>query len=150
MATPDISTKQTPKRGRTSDSSSPQAKDKKKKGECCPICLEQIVDANQKNRKCQDAIYCEGTCDAWLHRRCAGLSKTAFTLLQNTSTPFHFPHYQLKSYELIISNLKLNMATLEKKVTSLEEQLEAMKGPAPCLTDPVAGDSQNRPAISQN
>ena len=42
------------------------------------------------------------------------------------------------------------MATLEKKVTSLEEQLEAMKRSAPCLTDPVAGDSQNCPAIFQN
>ena len=70
-------------------------------------------------------------------------------LLQNTSTPFYCPHCQLKSYESIISNLKLNMATLENKVTSLEKQLEAIKGSAPCLTDPVAGDSQNHPAISQ-
>lgn len=106
MATPDTSAKQTPKRRRTSDGSSPGKDRKKKKGEHCPICLELIIDdANSKNKKCQDAIYCEGTCDAWLHRRCAGLSKTVFNLLQNTTTPFYCPHCQLKSYESVISNL---------------------------------------------
>ena len=61
---------------------------RRKKSEYCPICLEQIVNANQKNKKGQDAMYCEGTCDAWSHRHCAGLSKPAFNLLQNSTSPF--------------------------------------------------------------
>ena len=39
----------------------------------CPVCLESITDEH-------DSIYCEGSCDRWLHRYCAGLSKVLFNL----------------------------------------------------------------------
>lgn len=37
----------------------------------CAICDDQIVDSTQQS------IWCEGHCDTWLHRGCAGLSKAA-------------------------------------------------------------------------
>ena len=43
----------------------------------CPICDDQILDAKGR-RKGHDAIFCDGTCQTWLHRGCAGLSRRAF------------------------------------------------------------------------
>ena len=47
---------------------------KKGKGNyTCPICNEAIKEP-MKHKTRDDFIYCEGSCDAWLHHRCAGLS----------------------------------------------------------------------------
>lgn len=63
---------------------------KKKTKDCiCPVCEDVIIEGNGK--KCgDDAIYCDGHCDAWLHRRCAGLSTTAFKMVTTAPkcTPF--------------------------------------------------------------
>jgi len=37
---------------------------------------------HSRNQK-KDAIFCEGTCQAWLHRQCAGLTEQAFSFLTN-------------------------------------------------------------------
>ena len=52
---------------------------KMKEGEeyICPICLDKIAE-DSDDTDGHDAIFCEGACDAWVHRRCAGLSKTLF------------------------------------------------------------------------
>jgi len=66
------------KRGRLPSGASPNAtkKKSKEKGGClCPICLEKIAEPTKGG---QDSIYCEGECDAWLNRRCAGLSISIF------------------------------------------------------------------------
>jgi len=79
--------------GRSPSDASPTAtKNSKKKGEClCPICLEKIAKPT-KTKGGQDSIYFEGECDAWLHRRCAGLSKSIFITLEKSSDPFFCPH----------------------------------------------------------
>ena len=41
------------------------------------LCEDEILDASS-SLPGQDAIFCTGTCDSWLHRGCAGLSKPAF------------------------------------------------------------------------
>ena len=51
-----------------------------------------ILDSD---KKCQDAIFCKGSCNAWLHRQCAGHTKQ--TLLSNTQNPFYRLHCHLKS-----------------------------------------------------
>ena len=43
----------------------------------CPICEEAVVDSSSKSIG-HDTIFCEGTCKAWLHGGCAGMSKAAF------------------------------------------------------------------------
>ena len=32
-------------------------------------------------------MYCEGGCDAWIHRKCAGLSKQQYKILTEEDTP---------------------------------------------------------------
>ena len=38
----------------------------------CPICEEVIRDKSRIHAG-EDAIFCEGSCRAWIHRKCAGL-----------------------------------------------------------------------------
>ena len=63
----------------------------------CPICEEPIVDGTH------ESIECEGMCKAWLHRRCAGLSKAAFEAATVSPDPFLCSHCRLaaQSYELL-------------------------------------------------
>ena len=43
----------------------------------CSICEKEVVDKDDQ-RKGQDAIFCEGNCQEWLHRVCTGLPKKVF------------------------------------------------------------------------
>ena len=47
----------------------------------CPICEGVIVDGTHQS------IQYEGLCDSWLHRRCAGLSKTGFVIASKSKKP---------------------------------------------------------------
>ena len=54
------------KRPRSKDDSSQVGK--KTKGNCvCPVC-DEIIKEPTKNKNGDEAIYCEGNCEAWLHR----------------------------------------------------------------------------------
>ena len=38
-----------------------------------PVCLDCIIDATEHSDG-QEAIFCESTCNTWIHQQCAGLS----------------------------------------------------------------------------
>ena len=62
--------------------------EKIKRGKCtCPICLDTIVEAT-KTKKVDDAILCDGSCESWMHRRCAGLSESHFKIYVNSDISF--------------------------------------------------------------
>ena len=48
----------------------------------CPICEEIVqdlpADKESEAGHDHDAVFCEGKCNTWLHRRCAGLSRSLF------------------------------------------------------------------------
>ena len=115
-----------------------QVAGRRKRGTCvCPICNETIVDTT-KNKKGHDAIFCEGICDSWLHRRCAGLSQPAFTELQNSAESFVCLHCQLKLCKSEISNLWRTVHSLQDSVARLESKL-ANSQPVPVQSvKPVA------------
>ena len=60
----------------------------------CPICLDRIVDATTK-KEGQDSVHCDGQCNAWIHRQCAGLSSSAFDVVRKSTGPFYCPHCRL-------------------------------------------------------
>ena len=115
------------KRSRLPDDSPPSTSGKKKskkKGGCiCPICMELIVEST-KSKAGHDAIYCEGYCNSWLHRRCAGLSKPLFASMEKSKDPFHCPHCQLKNHSDEITKLKTTIASLTETVNLLQSSLK--------------------------
>ena len=111
---------------------SPSISTKKAPSKClCLICDKNIVDVSTKN-KGQDSVFCEGSCQGWLHRRCAGLSKSIFKVI---SSPEHnFPFYCLYCthvrYSEQISNLKSTINDLSGKLAKLESQSDQIIAPA--------------------
>ena len=106
-------------------SPSKNSKKKKEKGIfICPICLENIVEAT-KTRQGQDSIFCEGSCSTWLHRKCAGLSRTAFIKIDK-NLPYVCPHCKLQTQENEIKSLKNTVDMLIKTIDELKVKLEPL------------------------
>ena len=86
----------------------------------CSVCEETIPDAT-KAEQTQDLIFCAGKCATWLHRQCAGLSVSAFKLLDNSEEPYLCPNCKLDAQKIEMDNLKKQIADLrsvvEQKIT---------------------------------
>ena len=61
-------------------------KSKEKTNSICPVCDEIIMEADEKNDG-HEAVFCEGECQIWLHRKCAGLTHQAFDKLSKSDDP---------------------------------------------------------------
>ena len=85
----------------------------------CPICLDPIIDATEDTEG-HEAIYCESTCNAWIHRQCAGLSQTLYKMLQEGEDPFYCPHCRLSIQENQLQELKSTIDNLTQEVTALK------------------------------
>ena len=76
----------------------------------CPMCEELIIDAGSSNSKKgnsgQESIFCEGVCNAWLHRSCAGLNKITFAALVKSKEKFFCPSCRMREYQSEISKLR--------------------------------------------
>jgi len=56
----------------------------------CPICEDLIVDSSEsEDDEGPDIIYYQGSCEAWLHHQCAGLSKYKYHFLSINHTTVH-------------------------------------------------------------
>ena len=55
--------------------------------EICAICLDIIIDATEVSEG-EDALFCERKCQAWLHRRCACITKARFDRISTSEAPF--------------------------------------------------------------
>ena len=44
-----------------------------------------------------DTAFCEGHCNTWFHRKCAGLSRPLFVSLEKSTDPFHCPHCHIRN-----------------------------------------------------
>lgn len=86
----------------------------------CPICEEEIGD---------EAIQCDGPCNAWLHRRCAGLSKPAFVAASQPSIVFNCPLCRLSMNECEIKALKESVEMLVKRLECVEANLKSTSNP---------------------
>ena len=54
---------------------------------------EMIIEGDHnKGEPGDDAMYCEGKCDTWIHRKCAGLSKQQYEALTEEDAPYISPH----------------------------------------------------------
>lgn len=93
----------------------------------CPICLETIVEATE-SADGQDAIFCESTCNTWLHRKCAGITKMVFKALENSESPFYCVYCRLKAYEAQFAEYNSIIKGLQKQVDDLERKVANKPG----------------------
>ena len=93
----------------------------------CPICEETVEDATPKKRG-HDAIYCEGACQDWLHRQCAGLSKVNFDAAKASNLPFLCPCCRLSDSSMELSALKATVDELVAEVSKLKSFCSSVTG----------------------
>ena len=111
----------------------------------CSVCLEEIVEPNGK-KEGQDAIYCDGVCQAWLHRKCAGLPKDRFKLVSESNDRFYCPHCRLELQRDEISHLKVAVAELSSELTKLRNTLATHSLPTRPTLDQTGSDDQSQPS----
>lgn len=89
----------------------------KKDSQCvCPVCCDPIEDAVGK-KKGQDAVFCDGSCQEWIHRQCASLSKHAYSLVSYSDDECYCPRTDLTK---AIGLLNSELSSLKARITSLE------------------------------
>ena len=104
-----------------------QPKRKKRVPVICPICEETVEDASSKKRG-HDAIFCEGACQDWLHRQCAGLSKVNFDAAKASNLPFLCPCCRLSDKSTELSALKATVDELVAEVSKLKSFCSSVTG----------------------
>ena len=58
----------------------------------CLVCCNLIVDHDEeKGIEGDEAMFCEGTCNAWIHRTCVGLSSMSYEALLEQESPYFYP-----------------------------------------------------------
>ena len=109
----------------------------------CPVCLDSITDEH-------DSIYCEGSCDRWLHRCCAGLSKVLFNVWIDSDDPFYCPHCRLSRHAELLSSMQSTIQSLLQDVASLKSrQSESMELGAPTGSLDSGTDTSNQGTTQQ-
>ena len=85
------------------------------KCETCDVCCSGIVDEKE------DAVLCEGSCQKWFHRYCAGISLTCFRSLSNSSTPFVCWLCSQELHRTIVSQVQAEITALREEVVELRK-----------------------------
>lgn len=93
----------------------------------CPICETEIKESTNRSRG-DDAVECEGVCSAWLHRQCAGLSKSAFSSVCKSKDPFYCAHCKVQQLELELQSVRSQLTTLASKLLSVNQSMPGPSG----------------------
>ena len=95
----------------------------KRRSDLCAVCNKAIVDGRD------EALFCEGKCQAWLHRCCASVSSEQHKLLTASTEPFFCPtcgqeHNQAQIAELknTVEALKFELSQLKKAFSDLQDR----------------------------
>ncbi len=81
----------------------------------CAVCSKIVKEATS-NTKGEDAVFCEGICQSWMHRQCIGMSIATFQGVTKSQAPFHC----LYCSQVKISELQNTIKNLETKLVSLQ------------------------------
>ena len=95
-------------------------------GHTCSVCEDIIREAKGRG-KGQDAVFCDGSCRAWLHRHCAGLSRARFEAVANSEEEFLCSTCQREGQEETIALLKDEVAALRAEFLQLKDSVVALK-----------------------
>ena len=93
---------------------------KKSKPTDCDLCCKRIVEGKE------EALQCEGGCNLWFHRYCAGVSASYFAELSNSPEPFVCYACYQRSQLAVTKQLQSEVAHLKGEITKLSEQLATL------------------------
>ena len=97
---------------------SPRKKSPPTKEVCCVCC--QVITIGK-----DDALFCSGNCQQWLHSYCAGVSIKCYKDSKDNDAPFHcFCCNEGKSQQEI-ATLKNTVELLKLEISALNESLSA-------------------------
>ncbi len=85
----------------------------------CPTCTQTIVEATD-DAEGQEALICEGNCNAWYHRWCAGVSTLRYESLSSSEEPFLCPSCTADRHQQSILELQSNVKSLSDEVRELK------------------------------
>ena len=113
--------------------------------ETCNVCCSPIVSGKE------DALLCEGSCQKWFHRYCAGVSESCFRSLSTSSTPFVCWVCSQELHRTVVSQLQAEITALCVELRELRSDKEASQWSKvvvrsrPTHSRNVAQTSQSRP-----
>ena len=87
----------------------------------CAVCEQAIIDGKDQ------ALFCEGTCQQWVHRYCAGIPATLFSSLSSTSQPFYCYACCQRNHSAAIDEIKATVLSLQTEVSELKNALEDVR-----------------------
>jgi len=96
----------------------------------CLICEKPILDVSE-NCVGEDAVFCEGSCQGWIHRTCAGVTRPAFEKLEEPGTHYLCSYCTLVSQNKEIKNLANIIQNLNTSIVSLTETITSLQS---CVT----------------
>ena len=98
----------------------------------CPVCDVVIKEPSDDGRDPGDeALFCEGKCEAWYHRKCVGVSKCAYIIASESENPFYCLLCMQAHYNNIIAELKDQISTLTSKANQPTEATNPSSGQQP-------------------
>ena len=70
----------------------------------------------------EDAVYCEGDCQGWLHRRCVCMSKKLYITIGKSNDPFFCPHCKFDAQQKEVDKLRDTVKTLSNELALLKSK----------------------------
>lgn len=94
----------------------------------CLVCCNVIVEYDEeKGIEGDEAIFCEGSCSAWIHRKCVCLSKKSYEALTEQELPYFCPHCASINQTKEVEELKKLVASLASELNSVKLQMQELK-----------------------
>ena len=106
----------------------------------CSICDQAILEGDD-DADGEDAIFCEGDCKGWLHRKCIGMTKLFYDKLSNSNDPYVCHNCIIIKQSQEIAALKAQnheIQQLKKTIKILTDELSALKNKPQLLASNAA------------
>jgi len=95
----------------------------------CIVCDEPILEPSE-NCEGDEAVFCEGDCQGWIHRKCAGVTRSAFDKLGESDVQYLCSQCMLASQNREICKLANIIKDLNASIISLTETITLLQSSA--------------------
>ena len=88
------------------------------RGSCC-VCCQAVASKDE-------ALFCTGTCQKWLHRYCASVSVQQYKTIADNNSPFLCPCCCRERQQEDISELRSTVEAMKLEIAQLKESLTSL------------------------